>query len=114
MAAGFDITPSDNPEPPRRQTMTMYLDGAWHLLTPKAGILSEDVVESLDASILQNNVLAPILGIDNPRTNDRIKFVGGIRGPQALSAAVDAKGGVAFVCLRRVCTSCLPWRMPTV
>ena len=96
VAAGFDITPSDSPEPPRRQTMTMYLDGAWHLLTPKADILSEDVVESLDASILQNNVLAPILGIDNPRTNDRIKFVGGIRGPQALSAAVDANGGVAF------------------
>ncbi len=96
VAAGFDITPSDNAEPPTRQTMTMYLDGAWHLLTPKAHILSDDVVERLDAALLQNNVLNPILGIENPRTNTRIKFVGGIRGPGALSKAVDANGGVAF------------------
>ena len=96
VAESFDISPSESPEPPSRQTVTMYLDGAWHLLTPKAHILSDDVVDSLDASLLQNNVLNPILGIENPRTNTRIQFVGGIRGPQALSKAVDAKGGVAF------------------
>lgn len=92
----FDIRLSDSPEPPERQTMTMYIDGAWHLLKPKSHLLSEDVVASLDVSLLQDNVLAPILGIENPRTNTRIAFVGGIRGPQALSKAVDANGGVAF------------------
>ena len=96
VAESFDISPSESPEPPSRQTVTMYLDGAWHLLTPKAHILSDDVVDSLDASLLQNNVLNPILGIENPRTNTRIHFVGGIRGPQALVKAVEAKGGVAF------------------
>jgi uncharacterized protein (DUF1015 family) len=94
--AHFEISPSDSPEPSERQTMTMYIDGAWHLLTPKPHLMSEDVVASLDVSLLQDNVLAPILGIENPRTNTRIAFVGGIRGPQALSKAVDANGGVAF------------------
>lgn len=92
----FTLTPTESPEPSTRQTMTMYLDGAWYLMTPKAHLMSDDVVASLDVSLLQDNVLGPVLGIDNPRTNTRIQFVGGIRGPQALSKAVDAKGGVAF------------------
>ncbi len=96
VSAHFTLTPSESPEPPTRQTMTMYLDGAWYLMTPKAHLMSDDVVASLDVSLLQDNVLGPVLGIDNPRTNTRIQFVGGIRGPQALSNAVDAKGGVAF------------------
>ena len=96
VGAHFEIVPSENPEPAARQTLTMYIDGGWHLLTPKSHLMSEDVVASLDVSLLQDNVLAPILGIENPRTNTRIKFVGGIRGPQALSKAVDANGGVAF------------------
>lgn len=96
VSAHFEIDPSDSLEPSERQTMTMYIDGAWHLLTPKSHLMSEDVVSSLDVSLLQDNVLAPILGIENPRTNTRIAFVGGIRGPQALSKAVDANGGVAF------------------
>ena len=74
----------------------MYLDGAWHLLTPKAGILSEDVVESLDASILQNNVLAPILGIENPRTNDRIKVCWWHSWTTSTIYSRGSKGGVAF------------------
>ena len=46
--------------------------------------------------MLQERILAPLLGIDNPRTNQRIKFVGGIRGPQALERAVDGGAAVAF------------------
>ena len=58
---------------------------------------SEDVVGRLDVSVLQDNILGPILGIDNPRTNTRISFVGGIRGHKALSDAVDSgKAAVAF------------------
>ncbi|MEC8049977.1 MAG: DUF1015 domain-containing protein, partial [Myxococcota bacterium] len=74
--------------------MTMYLDGEWHLLTPKS--VPDDVVGRLDASVLQNQLLSPILGIDNPRTNKRIRFVGGIRGPEALVKAVDEGSAVAF------------------
>ena len=92
---GFEIA-DGQPEPSERQEVSMYLEGKWYSLKPKAHILTDDVVASLDVSLLQDHVLAPILGIDNPRTNTRIQFVGGIRGHQALSKAVDAKGGVAF------------------
>ena len=92
----FDIQDTDNPSPPRRGTMTMFFGGKWSLLIPKAEILSTDVVEALDASILQNNLLSPILGIDNPRTNQRISFVGGIRGTAALEKAVADGAAVAF------------------
>jgi uncharacterized protein (DUF1015 family) len=50
----------------------------------------------LDVSVLQNRLLAPILGIDDPRTSKRIEFVGGIRGTGELVARVDRGGGVAF------------------
>ena len=58
----------------------MYLGGKWYRLTAKQEILSEDPVDGLDVSLLQNNVLTPILGIDDPKTDKRIDFVGGIRG----------------------------------
>lgn len=59
----------------------MYLDGRWHSLTAKPGTFDANhPIESLDCAILQANLLAPILGIDDPRTSDRIDFVGGIRG----------------------------------
>ena len=75
----------------------MYLGGQWHRLRAKSGLVPDDVVGSLDVSVLQDRVLGPLLGIDNPRTNKRISFVGGIRGHQALSAAVDSgAAAVAF------------------
>ncbi len=58
----------------------MYFENQWYLLTAQEEIIPEDPVGSLDVSILQKNLLGPILGIDDPRTNDRIDFVGGIRG----------------------------------
>lgn len=58
----------------------MYLDGEWYCLTAKPEIRSEDVVDGLDVSILQDYLLAPILGIGDPKTDKRIDFVGGIRG----------------------------------
>ena len=72
----------------------MYVDGVWHDLswTPDDG-----AVESLDVSYLQTNLLAPVLGIADPRTSRRIAFVGGIRGDGALAACVDAgSAAVAF------------------
>lgn len=76
----------------------MYLDGAWYGLTVKEGVYNpHDPVASLDAAILQDHLLAPILGIADPRTDERIKFIGGIRGMEELEKLVDRDGfAVAF------------------
>ena len=82
--------------PDQRHTFSMYLNGNWYRLNAKNKIISDDPVAGLDASILQNHLLNPILEIDNPRTNTRIDFVGGIRGLEELErrCCLDAK--VAF------------------
>ncbi len=75
----------------------MYLDGTWYDLKAKTGTFDEnDPVKSLDVSILQENLLSPILGIGDPRKDKRIDFVGGIRGLDELSKRVDAGEAVAF------------------
>ena len=57
----------------------------------RAGVVpADDPVGCLDVAVLQDRVLSPLLGIENPRTDTRIKFVGGIRGPEALEAAVES------------------------
>lgn len=67
--------------PNERHTFGMYLDNKWYKVTAKAEFINEnDPVECLDVSILQNNLITPILGIEDPRTDKRIDFVGGIRG----------------------------------
>ena len=67
--------------PKERHTFGMYLDNKWYKVTAKAEFINEnDPVECLDVSILQNNLITPILGIEDPRTDKRIDFVGGIRG----------------------------------
>lgn len=71
--------------------VSMYLDGVWYHISPKAGTWDEaNVVENLDVSILQNNLLHPILGIEDPRTDHRIDFIGGIRGLGELVKRVDS------------------------
>ena len=94
----FHIDPADGPRPPVRGTFTMYIDGAWHLLEPHEDKVDhKDPVASLDASVLQNLLLQPILGIDDPRTSDNVDFIGGIRGPGALVEPVQTgKAKVAF------------------
>jgi len=76
----------------------MYLGGRWYRLTAKSDIYREDdPIGSLDVSILQNNLLEPVLGIQDPRTDKRIDFVGGIRGMGELERLVDQAGfKVAF------------------
>lgn len=85
-------------KPEKKHTYGMYLDGKWYLLEAKPGSYdAADPVAQLDVSILQNNLLHPILGIGDPRTDKRIDFVGGIRGLQALSDRVDnGEMAVAF------------------
>jgi uncharacterized protein (DUF1015 family) len=95
-----DFNVSDNacPAPDSVHHYSMYLDGKWYGLVPKPDSFPEnDPVKSLDSSILQDNLLAPILGIDDPRTSQRIRFIGGIRGTGELERLVDScKFVVAF------------------
>lgn len=74
----------------------MFLDEEWYLLTATPEILSNDPVKGLDVSILQNEVLSPILGIADPRTDKRIDFVGGIRGLKELERRCHMDMTVAF------------------
>jgi len=83
--------------PEAKHTFGMYLDNCWYRLTAKPGTFDEDdVVGSLDVSILQNNLLTPVLEIEDPRTDQRIEFVGGIRGLEELEKRVKAGMKVAF------------------
>lgn len=84
-------------KPMSRATFGMFLDGAWYKLTAKVGTYDEaDPVDRLDVSILQKNLLHPVLGIENPRTDERIDFVGGIRGLKELERRVNEGFAVAF------------------
>lgn len=83
-------------EPQHKGETGMYLDGVWYRLTAKPNALSDDAVEGLDVSILQNNVLNKILGIENPRTDERIDFIGGIRGLKELERRCSIDMKVAF------------------
>ncbi len=95
----FNVDESFTAKAPRRlHEFGMYLDGRWYGLTVKDGVYdAADPVASLDAAILQEHLLAPVLGIADPRTDDRIKFIGGIRGMAELEKLVDQDGfAVAF------------------
>jgi len=82
--------------PSKKGTFTMYLDEKWYLCTMKSEIIPDDPVESLDVSVLQNALLQPILDIDDPKTNSRIDFVGGIRGLDELERRCNEDCKVAF------------------
>ena len=75
----------------------MFLDNQWYMLKAKDNTFDEaDPVDSLDVSILQNNLISPILGIDDPRTDKRIDFVGGIRGLKELERRATSDMCLAF------------------
>ena len=82
--------------PSKKGEISMYLFGEWYRLTVKNEYTSKDPIDGLDVSILQNNVLGPILGIDDPKTDKRIDFVGGIRGLKELERRVSEDCKVAF------------------
>ncbi|MFX1251366.1 MAG: DUF1015 domain-containing protein [Promethearchaeota archaeon] len=78
-------------KPSRKKTFGMYLDRKWYLLAVKEGTYdSQDPIKSLDISILMDNLLSPILGIGDPRTDKRIDFIGGIRGMDELERRVNS------------------------
>ena len=82
--------------PTEKGTFGMYLEDEWYCLSAKEEIKSEDAVEGLDVSLLQNDLLDPFLGIKDPKTDKRIDFVGGIRGLGELERRVHADMKVAF------------------
>ncbi|MEQ1566418.1 MAG: DUF1015 family protein [Myxococcota bacterium] len=96
LAPAFELVDPGQDRPSRKGTFSMYLDGRWITLVARPHIMSTDPVAGLDVSILQDQVLGPLLGITDPRRSERITFVGGIRGTRALTDRVDHAGGVAF------------------
>lgn len=82
--------------PGRKGEFGMYLEGQWYCLTAREEILSEDAVEGLDVSLLQRHLLEPVLGIQDPKTDRRIDFVGGIRGLEELERRIRTDMKVAF------------------
>ena len=101
----FQIEKAKIQQPDKQKTFGMYLDGSWYILKPRDSILasnslSKSVADTLDVSILQDFLLNPVLGIDDPRTNKRIDFVGGIRGTKELERLVNSgKAAVASTLL---------------
>lgn len=93
--ASFGLEEGVAPSPNGVGSVSMYFQKTWYGLRmpvdPKA-----DPVARLDVSVLQDRLLAPLLGVDDPRTSKRVDFVGGIRGTGELVKRVDADGGVAF------------------
>ncbi|MBP3914677.1 MULTISPECIES: DUF1015 family protein [unclassified Clostridium] len=94
----FKVKISENPvKPMRRHTFGMYMDNTWYELEAKDGTFNEeDPMDRLDVSILQNNLLSPILGVDDPTKSDRIEFIGGIRGIKELEKRANKDMKVSF------------------
>lgn len=93
----FTVEPLAKAEHPKKKgQVTLYLQDKWYLLTLKPEYANPDPVEGLDVSILQKQILEPILGIRDPKTDKRIDFVGGIRGLSELERRVHTDMQAAF------------------
>lgn len=93
----FTVAETDDPRPNKSGEFCLYLADKWYRIEFKKSLADFSEVEKLDVSILQNYLLRPILGIENVQTDQRIEFVGGIRGTEELEKLVDSgKAQVAF------------------
>lgn len=94
----FKITPKGTVpyEPMQKGQFGMYLEGSWYCLQAKSKLMSNDFIRGLDVSVLQRALLRPILGIEDPRTDERVEFIGGIRGLKELERRVGTDMAVAF------------------
>ena len=91
VATAFDVNASDTPVSPAQPgEFGMYLNGQWYRLNIHPERIPADPVARLDVSLLADNLLEPVLGISDPRTDPRIDFVGGIRGLGELERRVDS------------------------
>jgi uncharacterized protein (DUF1015 family) len=85
------VTATDDPHPPRPGTFCVFLTGGWYRVElQEKNIDRTDPIGSLDVSLLQDQVLGPILGVGDPRTDKRLDFVGGIRGTAELERRVNS------------------------
>ncbi len=92
----FEVTTDAEPTPPARGLMSLYVHGRWFGLRLRKEVTKPiKIIDGLDVSILQDKLLAPILEIEEVRTDERIDFVGGIRGTEELQRLVDTKSAVA-------------------
>ena len=82
--------------PKKKGTVGIFADGKWYSLKFDKELIPKDPVEGLDVSVLQNNVLGPVFGIKDPKTDKRIDFVGGIRGLSELERRVNEDCKIAF------------------
>jgi len=98
VATRFNVKPTTEKVPAKHGEIAMYTGGKWYKLTERdAAAEPSDPVDRLDVSILQSEILSPVLGISDPRTDKRIEFVGGQRGVRELERLVDAgEAAVAF------------------
>ncbi len=97
VAEKFEVTADAAPEPDGQLSWGMYLDNCWYRLNAKPGSFpADDPVGSLDGSILQENLIGPILGITDVRGDSRIDFVGGARGSAELERRCAKDMRVAF------------------
>jgi uncharacterized protein (DUF1015 family) len=96
VAESFDIEDRGGEacRPRHRGEFALYLDARWYRLNIHDDLRRDDPVDGLDVSLLQENLLAPILGIDDPRSSKRIAYVGGVRGLEELKRRADAAGSV--------------------
>ena len=94
----FDVTENAAPAPDQPHRFAMYLEGRWYGLKLRSDVTQRlRAIDRLDVSVLQDHLLAPVLGIQDPRTDRRIQFVGGIRGTAELEKLVNAgQAAVAF------------------
>lgn len=96
-AEKFTVAATGTPRPEAPRRFGMFLGGKWHRLEARPGTFpAGDPVRSLDVAILQENLLAPVLGVADPRTDKRVDFVGGIRGLGELEKRVREGWAVAF------------------
>ena len=92
----FEILPRTESRPARKHHVSFFFEGRWHSLAFRPELTANaDAIGGLDVTLLQNHVLGPIFGIDDPRTSKRIQFVGGIRGTGELEKMVNEGGQAA-------------------
>jgi uncharacterized protein (DUF1015 family) len=93
LSENFSYEESEIKVPQKPREFCLYIEGKWYRLNARENSFNvRDPVDSLDVSILQKNLLDPVLGITDPRTDDRIDFIGGIRGTTELEKRVDSGG----------------------
>lgn len=98
ISTNYTVTKLDGAKSPSKKgEVTMYLEKEWYLLSASQDLMKiTDAVESLDVSLLQNYLLQPVLGIEDPRKDERIDFIGGIRGLNELEKRADSDMKVSF------------------